>query len=99
MVSVAVGDHHEVEAGEVDSQRPPIPGEDRRIVAGIEQDALPTVLNQGRKPPVPNQSWPSTECIVENRDSIRGRSWRGVEPGNEDADEQEHKPDLKSAHT
>ena len=71
MVAVTVRDHDRVEAREVDAERLHVALEDRGVVAGVEQDALPAVLDQRGEAPVPRELRWSAEGVVEDRDADR----------------------------
>jgi hypothetical protein len=98
MVTVPVGDHHEVESAQVDSKRPYIPRKDLPVVAGIEQDPFATVFDQRGEAPIPGKARTSAERVVENGDPMRSGSWRGVHAGSEAADTQEPKGEFMEPH-
>src|SRR5262249_31219484 len=46
-----------------------------RVVAGVEEDPPPVVLDKRREAPVPSEAGTAPEGIVQDRDAV-GRSWR-----------------------
>jgi hypothetical protein len=68
MVPMAMRDNDEIELLEIDTLGFDIASEDLRIVAGVEQDALAAILDEGRKSPVLRHRRGLAEGIVENCD-------------------------------
>src|SRR5262249_9404158 len=72
----------EVKLFQVDALGLHIVCEDLRIVAGIEQDALPAVFDQGREAPILPHRGGLTESIVKDGDLGCARlriRWRGAD--------------------
>ena len=78
MVSMAVRDDHEIDLLQIDAQRLHIVFEDLGVVAGIEQDVLAAIIDQGGETPVQRNSGVLPERVVKNGDPIR--RFCGAEP-------------------
>ncbi len=50
MVAMAMGHDHEIERGQVDTLGLHVVRKDLGVVAGVEQDALAAILDEGGKP-------------------------------------------------
>src|SRR6202162_5012036 len=68
VVAMAMGDHYEVELGEIDALRLDVVRKDLGVVAGIEQDALASVFDQCGKSPVFPHRRGLAEGVVEDGD-------------------------------
>ena len=73
-----VRDHHEIDGSEIDSQDPDVVGEDISVVAGVEEDPLPVVLDERREAPVTSEAGAVPEGIVQDRNAIRRNRRYGV---------------------
>ena len=70
MVCMAMGDHHEVELGEVHALGLDVVGQDFGIVAGVEENPLAVDLDKRGKSPILLQRPVLAEGIVEDGDAI-----------------------------
>ena len=68
MVTVAMRNDSEIQLGEVDSAGPDIAPEYLGVVAGVEQDPLPAILDVGGKPPVELHFRTLAEGVVKDGD-------------------------------
>src|SRR4051794_24225632 len=67
----------EIEVGQVDASGPRVFGQDVRVVAGIEEDALAAVFDQRRESPVLLHLRRFAEGVVEDGDLLFRRVPRG----------------------
>jgi hypothetical protein len=67
---VTVGDNDEVEFREINVKGLDVVLEDFRVVAGVEEDALAVVLDEGGKTPVTGERLIAAEGVVENGDAV-----------------------------
>jgi hypothetical protein len=73
----------EVQLLQIDTLGLHIVRKDVRIIAGIEQDALANILDQGREPPIFRHRGGLTKGIVKDGDLACARlriRWRGANP-------------------
>jgi hypothetical protein len=70
VVGVAVRDNDEVEFGEVNVEGLGVVLEDFGVVAGVEEDALAVVLDEGGETPVTGERRIAAESVVENGDAV-----------------------------
>src|SRR5262249_19045727 len=71
LIAMAMRDDRKVELLQVDTRGFDIVREDLRIIAGVEQNPLAAILDEGRKSPVLCQRRSLAEGVVQNRD-LRG---------------------------
>ncbi len=77
MIGVTVRNNDEVEFGEVGVEGLDVVLEDFRVVAGVEEDALAVVLDEGGETPVTSERLIAAEGVVENGDAVgSGRACR-----------------------
>ena len=68
VIAVAVRDENRVELRKIDAEALHVALENRRVVSGIEQDPLSTVLDKCRETPVPLEIGGRPEGVVEDGD-------------------------------
>ena len=78
MVAVSMRQDDQVDVAQVDVKAAHIPGEDGRVIPGIEEDVLAVILDQRREAPVARQAGLSAEGVVDDRNR-GGSRWTGAD--------------------
>ena len=76
VIRVAMGDDDEIELGEINVERLYVTFKDLGVITGIKENSFSVVLDERGETPVPCDLRRIRECVVKNRDAIRGENRR-----------------------